>query len=242
VHQFYSWAFEQGLVDEGGKKIAFIVEDTDYGISNAEKIGELFGEDGWEVVGTERTQAGQTDFYPQLSKLRGLEPDIIVSVFTIPNSGIAFVRQLQEQGLEASHLGIYYPTKVEFMAEAADIAEGMFWATLQYAPDLIPEHKAFSDKIEAEFGSPAGYSSVHDYCVMVIALRALDAAGPDGGPEEIAKAISETDYQCVYGRWVFGEDHAAKDGPDFLPVPVAQIQDGENQIIWPENIATSEGR
>ncbi|GGD34139.1 ABC transporter substrate-binding protein [Aureimonas glaciei] len=237
VHDFYAWAFANGTLVPGDKKIAFVVEDTDYGIANAKKIGELFEKDGWTVVATETVPTVTTDFYPQLSKVRDADPDVLVSVFTVVNSGVAFVRQLQEQALETSHLAIYYPTKPEFMAQAADIAEGMYWAALQYAPELDPEQKAFSDRIEAEYGTPANYSHAHAFCTMEIALRAIDTAGTE--PEALAKEIGATDYDCLLGRIQFGEDHAIKAGADFVPVPVAQIQEGKNQLIWPENVASA---
>ncbi|BDA86501.1 ABC transporter substrate-binding protein [Aureimonas sp. SA4125] len=237
VHDFYAWAFEKGTLAPGDKKIAFVVEDTDYGIANAKKIGELFEKDGWSVVATETVPTVTTDFYPQLSKLRDADPDVLVSVFTVVNSGVAFVRQLQEQALETSHLAIYYPTKPEFMAQAADIAEGMYWAALQYAPELDADQKAFSDRIEAEFGAPANYSHAHAFCTMEIALRAIDKAGTE--PEALAKEIGATDYDCLLGRIQFAEDHAIKAGADFVPIPVAQIQEGKNQLIWPENVASA---
>ncbi|ESR26942.1 ABC transporter substrate-binding protein [Lutibaculum baratangense] len=239
VHDFYAWAFENGVVPEGDKKIAFVVEDTDYGIANAEKIGELFEGDGWTVVATETVPTATTDFYPQLSKLRDLDPDVLVSVFTVVPSGVSFVRQLGEQALEASHLAIYYPTKPEFMEQAADIAEGMYWASLQFSPEITPAHKEFSDRMEAAFGVPANYSHAHAYCTMVIALRAIDEAGGTD-PEAVAEKLGATDYECLLGRFQFGDDHAIQSGPDFIPVPVAQIQEGQNQLIWPENVATSE--
>ena len=241
VHDFHDWAFENGVLDPGAKRIAFVVEDTDYGLSNAEKIGELFEEDGWEVVATETVAANQTDFFPQLSKLRDLEPDVTVSVFTVVNSGAAFVRQMDEQALETQHLGIYYPTKPEFLDQAADVAEGMIWAALQFSPDITPEHGAFSDKVEAEYGVPATYSHAHGYCTMVIALRALDAAGGTGA-EAVGREIGDTEYDCIIGRFDFGEDHAVQSGEGFLPVPVAQVQDGAYQVIWPESVATAEPR
>ena len=238
VHDFYDWAFANKTLDPGDKKIAFVVEDTDYGIANAQKIGDLFKADGWTVAATETVPPATTDFYPQLSKLRDAAPDVIVSVFTVPNSGVAFVRQMKEQALEGSHLAIYYPTKPEFMQQAADIAEGMYWAALTFSAELNPAHKAFSDKVEAEYGNPGTYSTAHAYCTMEIALRAIDAAGSTD-PKAIAEKLSQTDYDCVVGRAKFGEDHAVQSGPDFIPVPVAQIQGGKNQIIWPENVATA---
>ena len=238
VHGFYRWAFENGIVPEGGKKIAFVVEDTDYGIANAQKIGELFQADGWEVVATETTPTGTTDFYPQLSKLRDLDPDVLVSVFTLANSGTSFVRQLKEQALEASHLAIFYPTRPEFQEQAPDIADGLFWAALQFSPQITPAHKAFADRIEAAYGHPGNYSHAHAYCTAMVALRAVDAAGSTDA-EAVAEKIGETSYDCLVGKMEFGDDHTVKSGADFIPVPVAQQQGAMNQIVWPENVATA---
>ena len=239
VHGFYRWAFENDVVPEGDKKIAFVVEDTDYGIANAEKIGALFEADGWEVVATETTPTGTTDFYPQLSKLRGLDPDVLVSVFTLANSGTSFVRQLDEQALEASHLAIFYPTRPEFQAEAPEIADGLFWAALQFSPEITPAHKAFADRIEAEYGHPGNYSHAHAYCTAMVALRAIDEAGGTDA-DAVAEKIGATSYDCLVGTMEFGDDHTVKSGAEFIPIPVAQQQGDMNQIVWPENVATAE--
>lgn len=239
VHGFYRWAFENGVVPEGNKTIAFVVEDTDYGIANAEKIGELFEGDGWTVVATETTPTGTTDFYPQLSKLRGLDPAVLVSVFTLANSGTSFVRQLDEQALDASHLAIFYPTRPEFQAEAPSIADGLFWAALQFSPEITPAHKEFADRIEAAYGQPGNYSHAHAYCTTMVALRAVDAAGSTD-PDAVAGKIGETSYDCLVGKMEFGDDHTVMSGADYIPVPVAQQQGDTNQIVWPENVATAE--
>ncbi len=238
VHGFYQWAFKNNVVPEGDKKIAFVVEDTDYGIANAQKIGDLFKEDGWEVVATETTPTGTTDFYPQLSKLRDLHPDVLVSVFTLANSGTSFVRQLKEQALDTSHLAIFYPTRPEFQEQASQIADGLFWAALQFSPEITPEHKKFADRIQEAYGHPGNYSHAHAYCTTMVALRAVDAAGSTD-PEAVAKKIGETDYDCLVGHFEFGKDHAVKSGADYIPVPVAQVQGETSQIVWPETVATA---
>lgn len=239
VHEFYRWAFDKKLVKSENRTIAFVVEDTDYGLSNAKSIAELFKADGWKIAATETAPVGSTDFYPQLSKLRSMKPDILVSVFTAVNSGIAFVRQLSEQKLGGSHLAIYYPTKPEFTEQIGNAAEGMFWATQQFSPDVVPAHRAFSDRIRAEYGATANYSHAHSYCVMNVALRALDAAGGTEA-QAIADAIKKTDLNCLVGRFQFGDDHAVKAGEKFIPLPVAQIQGKVSQIVWPESVATAQ--
>lgn len=233
VHGFYSWMIEQGHLKPKNKTIAYVIEDTDYGKSNEEIISQLFAKDGWTTTTIEAVPPGHADFYPQLSKLRQNPPDIVVSVFTNASSGLAYVRQFQEQGIEASSMGIYYPTKPEFMEQVGQTGEGMVWASLQYAPELYDTHKKFDDAIRAEYNVGATYSHAQDYCVTNIVLRALEAAG-SADADKVSAELAKTDYNCIIGRYIFGDDdHTIKHGPDFLPVPVAQIQDGKNVVLWP---------
>ncbi|MBC8254714.1 MAG: hypothetical protein H8E35_11910 [Ardenticatenia bacterium] len=49
------------------------------------------------------------------------------------------------------------------------------------------------------------------------------------------------DRQGIAGRYVFDPSaHQAKAGPEFIPIPVAQIQGGENRVVWPEQSATAQ--
>lgn len=239
VHDFVTWAIGSGLIAKGGKKLAFVIEDTDYGHSNADTITELFEGDGWTVAASEAVPAGSTDFYPQLTKLKGVAPDLTVSVFTAVNSGVSLVKQMSEQAMPGRHLAIYYPTKPEFMDQVGDAGEGLVWTSLQFAPEVVPAHKDFDDRVQAEYGNPATYSHAHGYCIMTIGLRALEAAGGTDA-EAISDAIGATDYNCLIGRFKFDpSDHAVIGGGEYLPLPVAQIQSGKNQLIWPEANATA---
>src|SRR5690606_31892062 len=87
---------KDGKVKPAKKTIAFIVEDTDYGKSNVEYAMPLFKQDGWSVVANEAVPLGHADFYPPLSKLRSDKPDVLISIFTSVNSGIALVKQIKE--------------------------------------------------------------------------------------------------------------------------------------------------
>lgn len=240
VHDFVAWAVDKGLIDAGGKKLAFIIEDTDYGHSNADTIADLFEADGWTVVADEAVPAGSTDFYPQLTKMKGDPPDLTVSVFTAVNSGVSLVKQIAEQAMPGRHMAIYYPNKPEFMEQVGTAGEGLMWTSLQFAPDVVPAHKAFDDKVEAEFGNPATYSHAHGYCITMIGLRALETAGSTD-PKTISDAIGATDYDCLIGRFKFDpSDHTVIGGGDYLPLPVAQIQNGTNQLVWPATVATAQ--
>jgi ABC-type branched-subunit amino acid transport system substrate-binding protein len=139
---------KKGALEAKNKTIAFIVEDTDYGKSNVEYTRKLFEDAGWKVTSNETVSLGYADFYPQLSKLRGEEPDVLVSIFTSVNSGIALVKQIKEQGLKSLHLAVYYPIRPEFLEGAKAAANGLLWTPLFFDPVNNPKHKEFAAKFK----------------------------------------------------------------------------------------------
>ena len=119
VRQVIAMLERDGHLKPKSKSIAFVTEDTDFARSNMEYITPLFKADGWNVSLVETVQIGHSDFYPQLSKLRAAQPDVVVSVFTAANSGIAFVRQLKEMRITAPHVANYYPSSASSAKEQA---------------------------------------------------------------------------------------------------------------------------
>ncbi|MCX5910275.1 MAG: ABC transporter substrate-binding protein, partial [Deltaproteobacteria bacterium] len=81
VFSTYCFMESKGFFKSKTNKIAFVVEDTDYGRSNAEKAKELFAGIGIQSVAMETVPLGYTDFYPQLGKLKNLGPDLLMTVF-----------------------------------------------------------------------------------------------------------------------------------------------------------------
>jgi len=229
-----------GKVKAPKKTIAFIVEDTDYGKSNVEFTVPLFEKDGWKVISNDAVANGTADFYPQLSKLRANEPDVLVSIFTSPNSGAALVKQMNEQGMKSLHLAVYYPIRPEFLKAAGAAANGMLWTPLIFDPDHNPTHKAFAEKVKAKTGVLGTGDDALGYCQMGFLLDNLGKAASTD-PAKISAAFAKTDFNCVYGHWAYDvTNHTPKIGADFLPVPFAQIQKGESQVIWPKSAATAE--
>jgi hypothetical protein len=48
------------------------------------------------------------------------------------------------------------------------------------------------------------------------------------------KGFLAVDHRGISGRWVFDpESQTAKDGPDFIPVMLGQVQNGKPVVIWP---------
>ena len=242
LYETVEYLENKSLVTNEDKTVAFIVEDTDYGKSNIEFTAPHFRDAGWTVVAEETVPLGHADFYPQLSKLRADEPDVLISIFTSVNSGIALVKQMAEQGLDPLHMGVYYPMRNEFLEGAGPAAEGMLWTPLMFDPAHNESHKKFAEMFKERSGLEANADHAQGYCQMRMLLDNVERAGSVEA-DALSKAFATTDYSCVVARYVYDtETHTPKTGGEYLPVPMAQVQDGTNLVIFPESAATAEYR
>lgn len=238
VYETYKDLIKAGKFKPRNKKVAFIVENTDYGRSIAKLTGNLFKKDGWTVVSTDTVQLGNTRFTSILTKLSYRKPSILVSVFTSTDSGVALSRQFEHLGLSASQFAVYYPTRPGYLKGAGQSAEGLMWTPILFNPSLFPQQKSLNEQVKKRFGIPATSDHGYGYDCVNIAVNAYKHAGSTD-PAKVVEALAKTDYKGVLGRYVFGQKtHTAKFGAKYIPIPAAQIRDGHNVIIWPHTVAT----
>lgn len=239
IFQTYAALIKNGEFKPIKKTVAFIVEDTDYGRSIAANATDLFKADGWNVIANNTVPLGNTNFSSALIKLGYDNPDVVVSVFTSVDSGVALSKQFLEQGLKSSQFAIYYPTRPAYLKGAGSAGEGLMWAPLIFDTAQRPADKSLDEKVQAAFSTPATSDHGYGYDCMNIVLNAFKTAGT-AKPEGVVKALAATDYSGILGRFVFDQkNHTAQYGPEFIPIPTAQIRDGVNVIIWPANVATA---
>jgi len=239
--------FTEGLKAAGelpaeGGTLAFVIEDTDAGRSNVAQVTEKLEQTGWSVATVEVVPMNHTDFFPQLSKLNSMAPDLVVTTFTSPQSGASFVRQWGELDMQMMHAAIYYPLITEFAELAEGVMEGLVWLPKLFDPERVEMHREFAERAGAALDREINTDLAYGYCYMQIALDAINRAGSTDA-DAIVAALAETDLPCVMGRYKFGpEDNTVLVGAEYLTAPIAQVQDGESLIIWPESLATSEFR
>jgi branched-chain amino acid transport system substrate-binding protein len=144
VADTFKYLIDKRKISPKSKTIAFVVEDTDFGRSNSEVIRQEFEKMGWKTLAMETVPLGHTDFYPQLSKIKTLNPDLMATTFVALASGVAFVKQFQELALKCNHLGVYFPNKPEFIEQAGNAAEFLLWTPLFFDPASNAAHKQFA--------------------------------------------------------------------------------------------------
>lgn len=234
-----SWLVDEKLVDLPGRTVAFVVEDTDFGQSNMDNIAASFEAAGWTVTDREVVPVGHADFYPQLSKLGATAPDLVVSVFTAANSGMALVKQMDERKLASLHMGIPYPNYGEFMEGAGDEKDGLLSAPLIFDPVNNAEHKAFAERLSSRLDVTITQDHALGYCIGNVMVDAMKRAG-SLEIDALNAALLETDYPCLLGRWAFDpQTHSPMMGADYLALPASQIQGDAHYAIWPPSVATS---
>lgn len=239
IFSTYKSLLGKGLLKAKNKTVVFLVEDTDYGRSNAENASELFAGIGWKTLATETVALGYTDFYPQLTKFKAMNPDILVTVFTPLSSGVAYSKQFHEVGMKCSHFAIYYPLRPEYIPQAGKAADYLLWSPLLVDPVRIPRHKVFAAKIQKRWAVTLTGDHASGYDGANNALDAIQRAGSLDA-KAIVEALSKLDRKGVQGRYVFDQkNHAVKDGEDFIPVPAVQIQNGKHLVIWPPSLAVT---
>jgi ABC-type branched-subunit amino acid transport system substrate-binding protein len=233
VHQTIVMLERDGQLKPRTRSIAFVAEDTDFARSNMEYIAPLFKTDGWNVSLVETVQIGHSDFYPQLSKVRAAQPDVIVSIFTAASSGIAFVRQLKEMRITVPHIANYYPSLSEFTKGAGGSAEGLIYTPYLFDPKYNPDHKQVAEKLTRYTNVPAQMDHAFGLCNAEVLLDAVRRA-QSVKVAALNSALAKTDYRCGLGHWVFNPTKRTPlVGEGYLQLPAAQIQGGEFRTIWP---------
>ena len=222
------------------KTYAIVAEQTNYSSTIAESVKEALAGTSWELLTSEGAPVGSTDYYSQITKIKSLDPDVVISIMTAANSGLAYIKQSREQAVEYEDIGVYYPGLPPFMKGVGSDGNGLIFFTGTF--DTKSERgREFADLMVANDIPPSG-DAVLGYCSATVMFDAVARAGSLDAAK-IGDALLETDDDtCAnYQRIVFDpKRHSPLLGPDHAFMPGAQLYaDGkEFFIFYPERAAT----
>jgi branched-chain amino acid transport system substrate-binding protein len=237
-------AIKRGAYKPSSKTVVLYAEDTDYGRAMVKGFSEGFAAAGWKILDTEYFPLGQTEFYPVLNKLKGMNPAVVAGGSTSSPSLTSFIKQADEIGIPgvliADGLG-WFGDWYKLTGNASDLVldEIPTWSTAA--------GKKFATAYKAKFGwspSPATAGISYDSALFFIKMAREIVA--KGGPLN-----SETIYQFVKknvwtGKWTFKEGIVMKEykftpetipdpvvGPNEYTFPVLQYHAGQGRIVFP---------
>ncbi|HOA15112.1 MAG TPA: ABC transporter substrate-binding protein [Bacillota bacterium] len=164
-----------------------IAQDYSKGLSQYFK--ERFLQLGGTIVGEETFPDLTQDFKPQLTKLKGLKPEVIIGPNTYDANGL-ILRQMMELGMSSIPFVGGDSTHAQKIIEiaGAEALRNLYFTTLYVDDDPDPKALAFAQKYVKQFNSEPNSNACFSYEAMIVLAEAIKKAGSTD-PEAIRTAI-----------------------------------------------------
>jgi branched-chain amino acid transport system substrate-binding protein len=177
-----------------------------------------------KVVAHENVAQGEKDFTAVLTKIKGLNPDVLYMSLYQPE-GSVMIRQIKSLGITAKVMtedAVYHP---KFLEVGGKDTEGTF-LTFAYAPETDYRKKFIADyKSTFKVAEPGTYGFFAYDCAMTI-LNGVKKAG-SGDTAKVAEAIRANKWPGVTGEIAFDAKGDRK-----IAYSLWEVKGGKYVPIW----------
>jgi ABC-type branched-subunit amino acid transport system substrate-binding protein len=189
---------------------------------------------GHPVVIELRFANGDTDFRPQLSRIREMEPDALV-VWGNPGEAAGIVRQARDLAIDLPIFGFTRMATDLFLEAAGDAAEGIVVVAAMNPERGDPAWVEFFDRYRQRWDEAPDSFAAHAYDGMTLLIEAVRIAGLNRA--RIRDALF--DVGSYHG--VTGEIRFDTNMNDIRPPWLAEVREGRFRYFtapaWPVQIA-----
>ena len=188
---------------------------------------------GFEVIHTYRYRPRTVDFNPILMELRGVQPDLILSVGRIEDD-IRFARQLVHIGIKAAAVGLVAAPLTRFKEALGDVAEG-FLGPSQWEPGIVavpdygPSPEEGMRSLTSQRSTAVDYPMAQAYAGCLVAQRCIEVAGSLDSLN-LRQAASQLNFTTFYGRYRIDPTTGRQLGHQ---MSVVRWRGGEKVVVWP---------
>ncbi|KXG77711.1 Leucine-, isoleucine-, valine-, threonine-, and alanine-binding protein [Fervidicola ferrireducens] len=195
----------------GFKKAAVLYDVTDeYSQGLAEFFIKTFEEKGGKIVAKEAFKSGDTDFRPQLSKIKAANPDVIFMPYFFKEVALS-AKQARDLGINSVLMGGDGWPSDTLLEMAADAVEGSYFVNhLDFDDPAVQE---FKQKYKAKYGKMPelnGYLAHDAFFMLVDAIKRANSFDPVA----IRDALETVDIQGITGRIKIGKDTHNPEGKE----------------------------
>jgi branched-chain amino acid transport system substrate-binding protein len=214
--------------------VAILSADDGFSKTSAEGGAAEAEKQGMEVVATEFFPEGATDVSNQLTKVKPMNPDLILGAVHL-EEGIAIVKQAKELGVEPSGgFGeTVAPPTPDFSETLGQDAENVLgssqWTTqTEGEDDYFGTAEDYAKGFEAEYGRAPEYHNAEATAAALAMVLAIQEAG-SLEVDAVREALADMDETSFFGAIKF--DDTGKN--IYKPMQVIQIQGGKPVTVWP---------
>lgn len=190
------------------KRIAIIDDRTAFGQGEADEFDKAVKKSGGTIVGREYTTNNATDFKTQLTRLKGLNPDLIFVAALNPQAA-GIMKQMRQLGMKAQFVGGGGVKDIDFIKLAGDDAENAQAWEYGRPLDSTPVGKTFADKFKQKFGVDVLSYAPFGYDAAWAAIKAMQAANSDS-PDAYRPKLRDISFDGITGHIAFNADGSLK--------------------------------
>ncbi len=150
-----------------------VQDDSDYGIGLGTQTSNALGD---KLAGTDKITTGQKDFGATVSKIINAKPDAVFFSGYFAE-GAPFTQQLVQGGYEGAIVAPDGVKDNEFVKQAGDASEGVYFTCPCIPGELIPTFADGYKKVSN--GTDPGTYSIEGYDAATILLSGIDAGNQD---------------------------------------------------------------
>jgi branched-chain amino acid transport system substrate-binding protein len=207
------------------KRIAVVDDATAYGKGLADEFAKTAQASGATIVAREATNDRATDFRAILTKIKSVQPDVIM-YGGMDATGGPFTKQAAALGIRAKILGGdgVCTDKVEELAGQA--VQNLVCSEAGLALSKMERGADFEKKYDARFHTPVQIYAPFTYDTVYVIVDAMKRANSIDAPKVLA-AMPSTDYNGVIGHIAFDDKGDLKEGA----ITLYDFKDGKKNVL-----------
>ena len=158
------------------KSVAVVWVNNDFGRGGRDVIVKEFGRLGIKVVADQSTEAGQSDFAADVSKIKTASPDAVF-IYLNEEESARILKELKRQGVTAPLMGettLVGQKVIELAGDAANGARGHVGLTTDAPVELI---KQFRDKFVKKYNYVPDHNGIKGYLAVYMVKATTDKMG-----------------------------------------------------------------
>ncbi len=224
------------------KRVGLIHEDTDYGKSLSRAQRELLPKHGYQVVADVEHNAKAPDLTSHILKLKAADPQFVLESAYFADA-LQIAKISSRLGFRVPHIEAETRGDYLWIKAAGPTGEGSFCLIQWDRNNPHPLSKELTKRYEAKYNRKANSLVGAMFQAVLILKKGLENAG-SADREQLREALHKIevlpgpDLIIPYERIKFDETGMNTFGRPL----VAQIQDGEIVLIWPEHAAVKKAR
>jgi len=214
------------FVKDKHTRVAVIRANNRYGRVGILHFNRTSTRIGYPLIIEERFMDNETDFRPQLNRIKKTSPDAI-QIWGNAKESALILQQIRELGMNQPVYASDRVVSKEFLEIAGSLAENII-TTCQYNPEANdPKLKAFKANYVKRFGQEPDVFAAHAYDGMNIIIEAIRKAGLN----RVLIRDLLTDLKTFQGyQGVTGPIHFDGTWNNIRPIFMAQVKNGKFEV------------